>query len=264
MNFWPDFIKLKTAVGGNREHQGYEESFGQPREEQQHITPTVPHNKRILSQLEFAIRLNEERSGEFDQTVGAALRFLGKCMEIDGVLTKSACRRAEELLLPMQEAAKEYKLILAGHAHIDMDWMWSYHETVASTLATFRTVLNLMAQYPDFCFSQSQASVYKMVEEYDPDMMAEIKERIREGRWEVTASAWVETDKNMPSTESLLRHIRYTKNYLREVWGVDDRKLEIDFSPDTFVHSAVIPEIDLYGGVKYMYHCRALDGDHSL
>lgn len=264
MNFWPDFIKLKTAVGGNREHQGYEESFGQPREEQQHITPTAPHNKRILSQLEFAIRLNEERSGEFDQTVGAAIRFLNKCMEIDGVLTKSACRRAEELLSPMQEAAKEYKLILAGHAHIDMDWMWSYHETVASTLATFRTVLNLMAQYPDFCFSQSQASVYKMVEEYDPDMMDEIKERIREGRWEVTASAWVETDKNMPSTESLLRHIRYTKNYLREVWGVDDRKLEIDFSPDTFGHSAFIPEIDRFGGVKYMYHCRALDGDQSL
>ena len=58
MNFWPDFIKLKTSVGGNREHYGYEESFGQPREEQQHITVPARHNRRMLSQLEFAIRLN--------------------------------------------------------------------------------------------------------------------------------------------------------------------------------------------------------------
>ena len=264
MNFWPDFIKLKTSVGGNREHYGYEESFGQPREEQQHITVPARHNRRLLSQLEFAIRLNEENGGEFDDLLRRAVNYLLRCLELDGVLTRSACRKAEELLLPMEAAAKAYKLILAGHAHLDMDWMWSYHETVASTLATFRTVLNLMEQYPEFCFSQSQASVYKMVEEYDPDMMAEIIERIAEGRWEVTASAWVETDKNMPSTESLLRHIAYTKNYLCEVWGVDPGSLEIDFSPDTFGHSAFIPEIDNFGGVKYMYHCRALDGDQSL
>ena len=42
MNFWPEFIKLKTAVGGNREHYRYEESFGQPMEEQQHITLPAP------------------------------------------------------------------------------------------------------------------------------------------------------------------------------------------------------------------------------
>ena len=264
MNFWPEFIKLKTAVGGNREHYRYEESFGQPMEEQQHITLPAPHLRRMLSQMEFAIRLNEAEGGSFDGPVGDALGLLAAEMAGEGTLTRSVCRRAEALLLPLQEAAKEYKLILAGHAHLDMDWMWSYPETVASTLATFRTVLNLMEQYPTFCFSQSQASVYKMVEEYDPELMEEIKTRIAEGRWEVTASQWVETDKNMPSTESLLRHIQYTRNYLSRTWGVDADSLQIDFSPDTFGHSAFIPEIDNFGGVKYMYHCRALDGDPSL
>lgn len=69
MNFWPDFIKLKTSVGGNREQHGYEETFGQPREEQQHITVPAKHIRRILSQLEFAIRLTAEREGAFDETV---------------------------------------------------------------------------------------------------------------------------------------------------------------------------------------------------
>ena len=264
MSLWSRFIKLKTAVGGNREAVRYEESFGMTLEEQHRITPTVRHNKRILSEMEFALRLNDAEGGAFAQTVEAALSFLEAAMEADGVLTKAAALKAEGLLMPCAEAAKEYKLILAGHAHIDMDWMWSYHETVALTLSTFRTVLNLMTQYPEFTFSQSQASVYKMVEEYDPEMMEEIKARIREGRWEVTASAWVEADKNMPSTESLLRHIEYTKNYLRDHWDVDPGSLEIDFSPDTFGHSRGIPTIDAFGGVKYMYHCRALDGDDSL
>ena len=94
--------------------------------------------------------------------------------------------------------------------------------------------------------------------------MERMKARIAEGRWEITASAWVETDKNMPTTESLLRHIKYTKNYLHDSWGVDPRSLEVDFSPDTFGHSANVPEIDLFGGVKYYYHCRALNGDGAL
>ncbi|MCL2880220.1 MAG: hypothetical protein FWF29_08255, partial [Treponema sp.] len=94
--------------------------------------------------------------------------------------------------------------------------------------------------------------------------MEEIKQRIREGRWEVTASAWVETDKNMPNTESLLRHILNTKDYLADTWGVDPGSLNIDFSPDTFGHSANIPEIDNYGGVKYLYHWRGLDERHVL
>ena len=264
MNFWPDFIKLKTAIGGNREQLNFENTFGMPFEELHHITMPNAHNRRIISELEFAMRLSEANDGRFDNCVSEALHYLLSEMEEEGVLSRTACSKAEAMLLPCGAAAKEYKLILAGHAHIDMDWMWSYHETVAITLSTFRTVLNLMDQYPDFHFSQSQASVYKIVEEYDPEMMPEIQARIKEGRWEVTASAWVETDKNMPNTESLLRHIQCTKDYLRDTWDIDADSLEIDFSPDAFGHSANIPEIDSFGGVKYMYHCRGLDGDYSL
>ena len=57
--------------------------------------------------------------------------------------------------------------------------------------------------------------------------MEAIKARIREGRWECTASAWVEADHNMPNTESMLRHIAYTRKYLSEKWRVQD--FEIDF-----------------------------------
>ncbi len=257
-NFAQRFIDLKTRIGGNRERRAYEFTFGTPVETQHDIALPPAHVSRILAQTDFAIKLSRERGGEFDAQVGRALGILEAALDADGALTRAAAAEAEQALLPLADAAHEFEVLCAAHAHIDMNWMWGWQETVEATLATFRTMLNLMREYPEFTFSQSQASVYRIVEEYDPDMMREIQARIREGRWEVTASAWVETDKNMPDTESLLRHIRQTRDYMHDVWGVPGESLNIDFSPDTFGHSAFIPEIDTFGGVKYMYHCRGL------
>ena len=103
--------------------------------------------------------------------------------------TAQSWEKAEEILEPIAEEAKSYELILAAHAHIDMNWMWSFNETVSIVLATFRSILNIMDQYPEFCFSQSQASVYKIVEEYDPELMERIKARIAEGRGHLRACA---------------------------------------------------------------------------
>ena len=258
------YAALKKRIPGNRERNGFEYSFGMPREEQQNITPTPRYIVRILSEVEFAIRLSKELDGKYDAMIDEALAYLTDAVDNDGMLTKSVCAKAEEILLPLSSDAKEYKLILAGHAHIDMNWQWGWHETVAATIATFRTMLNIMEEYPDFCFSQSQTSVYKIIDDYAPEMHDEIKARIDEGRWEITASAWVETDKNMPSGDSLMRHIKYTKEYLRDKWGISPDQLEIDFSPDTFGHSANLPEIDAQGGVKYYYHCRGLAENTAL
>ncbi len=258
------FVALKKQVGGNREAVAFEHTFGQPVEEALNITPTPRHILRILSEIEYGIRLSEELGGKHDALLEQALELLCGAMAADGTLTKAVCAEAEKLLAPMGPDAKSYSLILAGHAHIDMNWQWGWHETVAATVATFKTMLNIMEEYPQFHFSQSQTSVYQIIDEYAPELHDAIKARIDEGRWEVTSSAWVETDKNMPGTESLLRHIQYSKQYLGEKWGIPADRLEVDFSPDTFGHSANLPEIDTYGGVKYYYHCRALKENYVL
>ncbi len=248
------YMRLKAQVGGSREKTGFEFTFGQPESEANRISPPSRYNRRILAELEYALHVSQANGDAFAGEIEAALEALQAAMNRDGVLTNEACAQAEALLAPMGELARSYKLILTGHAHIDMNWMWSYQETVAITLATFRTMCNIMDEYPQFTFSQSQGSVYRIVEQYDPELMTRIRKYIAEGRWHVVATNWVETDKNMPSGESLLRHIEYTRHYLRDVWGV--KEFEIDFVPDTFGHALTIPEIDSFGGVKYMYHCR--------
>ena len=176
------FVKLKTSIGGNREKTGYEDTFGMPKEEQAHITRPNKANNRIISELEFALHLSEEAQGRYDGVLEQTLDFLLEKMGAQGVLTNQDCEAAEGILAPVAEEAKSYKLILAAHAHIDMNWMWSFNETVAVTLATFRSILNIMDQYPQFKYSQSQGAVYKIVEEYDPELMEEIKARIAEDR----------------------------------------------------------------------------------
>ena len=252
------FLKIKTRVGGNREKFWFEDSFGPTHEEQSGITKPNKQIERILSEINFAMQLSSRCENEFDPLIDDALTVLESALDSDGVLTYSVCDKAEKILLPIGAKAKEYSILYVAHAHIDLNWFWGWQETVAIGLSTFRTMLNMMKEYPDFTFMQSQGALYRIVERYAPDMMEEIKQRIKEGRWEVTASAWVETDKNMPDTESLLHHISETRKYLKDVWEIDPDSVKIDFSPDTFGHARNLPEINTFGNVKYYYQCRGL------
>jgi alpha-mannosidase len=165
----------------------------------------------------------------------------------------AAVAAAESILAPIGAIAKSYTIHCVGHAHIDMNWMWSWPETVSVTNDTFTTVLRLMDEFREFKFSQSQASTYAIVERHNPELLRRIARRVKEGRWEVTASHWVEADKNMAGGESLCRHLLYTRRYLQELFGLAPEDVPIDWSPDTFGHAATVPTYLAQGGIKYLY-----------
>lgn len=167
----------------------------------------------------------------------------------------------EKDLAPLGQIAKTFTIHCVGHGHIDMNWMWSWPETVSSTHDTFASVLNFMDQYPEFTYSQSQASVYAAVQKYHPAMFEEIKKRVKEGRWEVAASHWVEGDKNLASGEALARQLLLTRNYFQEHFGLNPEDVPIDWEPDTFGHANTIPMINKDGAVKFYYSCRPGGGN---
>lgn len=214
---------------------------------------------RIYAELCYMECLSSVSDNAYDARIEEALAYLTAQLAENHAIVKGDALHVEEMLADLSPAAKAYKVYCISHAHIDMNWMWGYQETAAVTVDTFRTVLNLMKEYPDFTFAQSQASTYKIIEENAPEMLDEIKKYVHEGRWEITASTWVETDKNMPNGESLSRHILYTKRYLSKLFDIDPDTLRIDFEPDTFGHNANVPEICQNGGVDYYYHCRGND-----
>ncbi len=211
---------------------------------------------RLYAELHYAADVSTANGGKYDKLILKAVDGVLAAVSAEGAVTNKVLDEAEQTLAPMAKTAKSYTIHCMGHAHIDMNWMWGYNETASLTVDTFRTVLDLMKEYPEFKFSQSQASVYKIIEEHAPEMLDEIKQRVHEGRWELSASTWVENDKNMPSCESLSRHILYTKRYLAKLFDIDPKGIEIDFEPDTFGHNITTPEVCAQGGVKYYYHCR--------
>lgn len=173
---------------------------------------------------------------------------------------EAAVRAMEDELLPIGQAAKTYTLYCVGHGHIDMNWMWSWPETVSATHDTFASVLSLMRQFPDLTYSQSQASVYVIAERYFPAMFTEIQQRVREGRWEVTAAHWVEGDKNIASGESLCRHLLHARRFCQDKFGLSPEDVPVDWEPDTFGHALSIPTFLAQGAVKYYYSCRQGSG----
>lgn len=221
-----------------------------------------PWAVRSVFQLEYAWNLSPDADRP-DPAVIKAVDQVWSAWRQEGTITASACAAMEQTLAPLAEQAKALRLICVGHAHIDMNWMWSYDETCAVTLDTFRTMLELMDEDPDFTFAQSQASVYRIVEKLAPEMLDPIKKRIREGRWEVIASTWVEADRNMPSAESMARHFLYTRRYLGELLELPDSAFDLDFEPDTFGHHHHVPEVLSAAGIRYYYHCRG-DNRHEL
>lgn len=212
--------------------------------------------KRLVMQLQYARRVALVSGGKYDELLRAAMVQAISLADENGVLTREQMADIETMLLPMQADCKKYTWLMVGHAHIDMNWLWGYPETVQITLDTFRTMLNLMKAHPQFTFAQSQASTYAIVEEFEPEMLDEIRARIAEGRWEVTACSWVEPDHNMLNLESEIRHLLYTRRYLSQLLGIEEASLNLDFVPDTFGHNERRPDVLGAAGVKYFYHCR--------
>lgn len=220
-------------------------------------------NDRLKAELRYALRVSSAAEGKYDRLLEDVCGSILEKLEQTGCIDHEMTAEAETRLADMVPAAKAYTLHMVSHAHIDMNWQWGYQETVNVTLDTFRTMLRLMEEYPAFTFSQSQASTYAICEEHDPVLFEAIQKRVKEGRWEVAASTWTEADKNLPSGESLSRHHLYTKAYMKEKFGLTSQQLQLDFEPDTFGHSAFVPEILNQGQVKYYYHCRGKELEYA-
>ncbi len=135
-----------------------------------------------------------------------------------------------------------------GHAHIDLAWLWPIRETKRKGARTFSTVLDLMERYPDYIFGASQPQLYEWIEQDNPLLFEKIKQKVKEGRFEVQGGMWVESDTNIPCGESLVRQFLYGKHYFREHFNVDVKFLWL---PDVFGYSAALPQIMKKSGCDY-------------
>ncbi|PPA70444.1 alpha-mannosidase [Jeotgalibacillus proteolyticus] len=134
-----------------------------------------------------------------------------------------------------------------GHSHIDLAWLWRTKHTKEKAKRTFSTVLRLMELYPDYTYLQSQPQLYEWIKEEDPDLFEAIKQKVKDGQWEVEGSMWVEADCNIPSGESFVRQLLYGKQFFEKEFNQKNRTLWL---PDVFGYSWSLPQILRKSGIS--------------
>lgn len=132
------------------------------------------------------------------------------------------------------------KIHLIGNAHLDPVWLWRWQEGFSEILATYRSALDRMNEFPDYKFTSACAVYYQWIEKMDKDMFDEICMRIKEGRWCVAGGWFLQPDCNIPSGESFARHGLISQRYFKEKFGVTAKT---GYNVDSFGHNAALPQI---------------------
>lgn len=188
-------------------------------EESHEYSQIVTHLYRAVSLLD----MNEVGSDEFFASTREARRYLAQTLYNN------------ELCPPLNATVTNI-----GHTHIDCAWQWTFEQTREKVQRSFGTVKELMKLYPEYRFMSSQALLYKYLKEEAPETYEEVKQLIRDGKWECEGSMWVEADCNLTSGESLVRQVMYAKNFFKDEFGIENHILWL---PDVFGYSAALPQI---------------------
>jgi alpha-mannosidase len=152
---------------------------------------------------------------------------------------------------PWPPEARQYRFHMIGGAHIDPVWLWPWSEGLSVVHSTFRSALDRMKETPNFAFTASSAQFYEWVAQNDPKMLAEIRQRVEEGRWAIVGGWWVEPDVNLPSGEALARHGLYGQRLFKQLFGTTSR---VGYCPDSFGHPGTLPQIlKLQGMDSYVF-----------
>lgn len=135
---------------------------------------------------------------------------------------------------------KDKTMYMIGNAHLDPVWLWQWQEGYQEVKATFRSVLDRMKEYEDFFFTGSSAAYYEWVEENEPLMFEEIRQRVKEGRWVIVGGFWIQPDCNVPCGESFVRQGLYAQRYFEEKFGV---MAHTGYNVDSFGHNGMLPQL---------------------
>ncbi len=139
---------------------------------------------------------------------------------------------------PISEYAKKFTLYFTSNAHIDAAWLWRYKETIKVCHNTFSSVFNIMSLNKNFTYTQSSAQYYEWMEKLYPEVFRKIREKIKEGRWEIIGGQWIETDCNLPDGVSWYRQSLYAQDYFKKKFG---RITKIGWNPDSFGYNLNMP-----------------------
>ncbi|HUU82083.1 MAG TPA: glycoside hydrolase family 38 C-terminal domain-containing protein [Phycisphaerae bacterium] len=157
--------------------------------------------------------------------------------------------RAQEAEAPApRKSATQPTLYVTANAHLDTQWLWTIQATIDEYIPdTLHGNFELFEKFPNYVFSFEGAFRYMLANEYYPEDYAKLKEYVAAGRWRVCGSSVEAGDVNVPSPESLIRHILYGNGYFEREFG--KRSCDI-YLPDCFGFGYALPSVAVHCGLK--------------
>ncbi len=213
-------------------------------ETSQHLDDETPTKGLLLNALDrafkgletLAVDQNENDRDAFYRSVPNALETL-----------RAGIREAGPAL--------EVTIAAAGHAHIDVAWLWTLGQTRRKAGRTFHTVMRLMEAFPEYTFSQSQPQLYDYVKHDYPELFRAIQERVVEGRWETLGGMWVEADCNLSGSEALARQFVLGRAFFKEHFAQGETPVDspILWLPDVFGYAWNLPQLIKEADLEYFF-----------
>lgn len=152
---------------------------------------------------------------------------------------------------------KKRTLYMIGNSHIDPVWFWDWDEGMQEVKATFRSALDRLSEYPEMKFTSTSSAFLEWIEAVAPRMFEEIRQRVKEGRWELTGGWFLEPDCILPCGEAFVRQGLYAQRYLKEKFGIIART---GSNVDSFGHNPMLPQILKKSGMQeYVFMRPRLD-----
>lgn len=139
-------------------------------------------------------------------------------------------------------------LYVVGTAHLDTQWLWTIQDTIREYIPnTLHDNFALFEKHPHYVFSFEGAFRYMLAKEYDPRGFARLKDYVDEGRWRVAGSSVDAGDVNIPSPESLIRHVLYGNGFFRRELGMTSADI---YLPDCFGFGWALPTVAAHCGLR--------------
>lgn len=139
-------------------------------------------------------------------------------------------------------------LYTVASAHLDSQWRWAYPATISEYLPrTVRLNLGLIRRYPRYVFNFGGANRYRLLAEYHPELLAEVRRQVAAGRWFPSGALFEECDVNLAAPESVIRQVLYGGRVFRSLLGRSSAELML---PDDFGFPASLPTVIAHCGLR--------------
>lgn len=135
------------------------------------------------------------------------------------------------------------------HSHYDAIWIFSKEENFdINCNFIIKKAIEILKRDNDFKFIIEQTYLLENIEISYPELFADIKRFVEEGRIEIAGGEYLMSDVMLPSGEVLIREILEGKNYVKEKFGKD---IVVSWGADEFGYNAQWPQILKESGYKY-------------